>query len=165
MKPLMGNFGTLVGAMIGMPDMWLRSLFGFGFLPTLKHKKSDAASLKPASQFKPIAYPKPDGVLSFDKLTSVSFTNTYHGEDQPIHLVVKDGALQKASELGVYAGPSARYCPAGVYEWVDDGEGDKRFQINSQNCIHCKTCDIKDPNGNITWTTPEGGGGPAYSNT
>ncbi len=165
MKPLMGRFGTLVGAMIGVPDMWLRTLLGFGFLPTLKHKKSDAEALLPASKFKPIAYPKPDGVLSFDKLTNVSFTNTYHGEGQPVHLIVKDGALQKASELGVYAGPSARYCPAGVYEWVDDGEGDKRFQINSQNCIHCKTCDIKDPNGNITWTTPEGGGGPAYSNT
>ncbi len=165
MKPLMSRFGTLVGAMLGVPDMWLRSLIGFGYLPQLKHGKTDAQSLKPASKFKPIAYPKPDGVLSFDKLTNVSFTNTYHGEDQQVHLVVGDLALQKASELGVYDGPSARYCPAGVYEWVDDGAGSKRFQINSQNCIHCKTCDIKDPNANITWTCPEGGGGPSYSNT
>jgi electron-transferring-flavoprotein dehydrogenase len=164
MKPLMSRFGTLVGAAIGVPDMWLRTLLGFGFLPTLKHGKTDAASLKPASEFKPIVYPKPDGVLSFDKLTNVSFTNTYHGEDQPVHLKVADMNLQKSSELGLFAGPSARYCPAGVYEWVDDGAGSKRFQINSQNCIHCKTCDIKDPNGNITWVTPEGGGGPSYPN-
>ncbi len=162
MKPLMSRFGTLGGAMIGTPDMWMRTLFGFG-LPTLRHKKSDAQALQPASKFKPIAYPKPDGVLSFDKLTSVSFTNTYHGEDQPVHLQVADMALQEASEHGVYAGPSARYCPAGVYEWIEEG-GELKFQINSQNCIHCKTCDIKDPNQNINWVTPEGGGGPAYPN-
>ncbi len=164
MKPLMSRFGTLGGAVLGVPDMWMRTLVGFGYLPTLKHRKTDAESLKPAKKFKPIAYPKPDGVLSFDKLTNVSFTNTYHAEDQPVHLKVKDAALQKASEFEVYAGPSARYCPAGVYEWVKDGAG-VRFQINAQNCIHCKTCDIKDPNQNITWTVPEGGGGPAYANT
>ncbi len=163
-KPLMSRFGTMVGAMLGMPDMYLRSWFGFGYLPTLKHKKNDAAALQPASKFKPIDYPKPDGKISFDKLTSVSFTNTYHGEDQPVHLQVINDALQKTSELGVYDGPSARYCPAGVYEWVDEGNGQMRFQINSQNCIHCKTCDIKDPNQNINWVTPEGGGGPAYPN-
>ncbi|MEZ5946814.1 MAG: electron transfer flavoprotein-ubiquinone oxidoreductase [Hyphomonas sp.] len=163
MKPLMSKFGTLLGAMIGVPDMWMRTLFGFGFLPTLRHTKSDAASLKPAKKFKPIDYPKPDGVISFDKLTNVSFTNTYHGEDQPVHLVVKDMALQKSSEHDIFDGPSARYCPAGVYEWVDEG-GELKFQINSQNCIHCKTCDIKDPNQNINWTVPEGGGGPAYPN-
>jgi electron-transferring-flavoprotein dehydrogenase len=164
MKPLMSRFGTLMGAMLGVPDMWLRSLFGFGYIPELKHGKSDAHTLKPAAKFKPIVYPKPDGVLSFDKLTSVAFTNTYHAENQPVHLIVKDLALQKSSELIMFAGPSARYCPAGVYEWVEDGPS-KRFQINSQNCIHCKTCDIKDPNENIVWTVPEGGGGPSYSNT
>ncbi len=165
MKPLMSRFGTLGGAILGVPDMWLRNLFGFGYLPTLSHNKTDAEALKPAGGFKPIKYPKPDGVLSFDKLTNVSFTNTYHAEDQPVHLKVEDDALQKASELDVYAGPSARYCPAGVYEWVEEPGKEPRFQINSQNCIHCKTCDIKDPNGNITWTTPEGGGGPNYPNT
>ena len=163
MKPLMSRFGTMIGAMIGVPDMWMRSLLGFGFLPTLKHGKTDAASLKPAKNFSPITYPKPDGVLSFDKLTNVSFTNTFHGEDQPVHLKVLDMALQKSSEHDVYAGPSARYCPAGVYEWIEEG-GELKFQINAQNCIHCKTCDIKDPNQNINWTVPEGGGGPAYPN-
>lgn len=163
MKPLMSRFGTLIGAALGVPDMWLRQLVGFGYLPTLKHGKSDAKSLKPASKFKPIEYSKPDGVLSFDKLTSVSFTNTFHAEDQPIHLKVADLALQKSSEHDVYAGLSARYCPAGVYEWIEEG-GELKFQINSQNCIHCKTCDIKDPNQNITWTVPEGGGGPSYPN-
>ncbi|MEM0985621.1 MAG: electron transfer flavoprotein-ubiquinone oxidoreductase [Pseudomonadota bacterium] len=163
-KPLMSRYGTLVGAALGLPDMYLRSWFGFGYLPTLSHLKNDAAALKPASKFKPIAYPKPDGVISFDKLTNVSFTNTYHAEDQPVHLHVKDAEIQKASELDIFDGPSARYCPAGVYEWVEEPEGGQRFQINSQNCIHCKTCDIKDPNQNITWVTPEGGGGPAYPN-
>ncbi|WP_321490274.1 electron transfer flavoprotein-ubiquinone oxidoreductase [uncultured Hyphomonas sp.] len=163
MKPLMSKFGTLLGAAIGVPDMWMRTLVGFGFLPTLHHTKTDAESLKPASKFKPIDYPKPDGVISFDKLTNVSFTNTYHGEDQPVHLKVADMVLQKSSEHDVYDGPSARYCPAGVYEWVEEG-GELKFQINSQNCIHCKTCDIKDPNQNINWTVPEGGGGPAYPN-
>ena len=163
-KPLMSKFGTLPGAVLGMPDMWLRYLFGFGYIPQMKHEKADHEYLKPAAKCKPIAYEKPDGVLSFDKLTNVSFTNTYHAEDQPIHLKVQDLALQKSSELDVYAGPSARYCPAGVYEWVEEDGKAPRFQINSQNCIHCKTCDIKDPNQNINWETPEGGGGPAYPN-
>jgi electron-transferring-flavoprotein dehydrogenase len=162
-KPLMSRYGTTKGAVLGMPDMCLRSWFGFGYLPTLKHKKSDAEALKPAKKFKPIDYPKPDGKISFDKLTNVSFTNTFHGEDQPVHLRVLDLALQKSSEHDVFDGPSARYCPAGVYEWIEEG-GQLKFQINSQNCIHCKTCDIKDPNQNINWTVPEGGGGPAYPN-
>ncbi|MCL4133107.1 UNVERIFIED_CONTAM: hypothetical protein GTU68_044797 [Idotea baltica] len=162
-KPLMSRYGTLMGAVLGMPDMYLRSWFGFGYLPTLSHKKSDAQSLKPAKKFKPIDYPKPDGKISFDKLTNVSFTNTFHSEDQPVHLKVLDLALQKSSEHDVFDGPSARYCPAGVYEWIEEG-GQLKFQINSQNCIHCKTCDIKDPNQNINWTVPEGGGGPAYPN-
>ena len=163
-KPLWSRLGTAIGIPLGGLEMWIYSLFGgFSFFGTLKHGKTDAAALKPAKKFKPIDYPKPDGKISFDKLTNVSFTNTYHGEDQPVHLVVKDMALQKASEHDVYAGPSARYCPAGVYEWIEEG-GELKFQINSQNCIHCKTCDIKDPNLNINWTVPEGGGGPAYPN-
>lgn len=162
-KPLWSKFGTAIGIPLGGLEMWINNLFGFSFIGTLKHGKTDAASLKPASRFKKIEYPKPDGVLSFDKLTNVSFTNTYHGEDQPVHLKVADMALQKSSEHDIYAGPSARYCPAGVYEWVGEG-ADLKFQINAQNCIHCKTCDIKDPNQNINWTVPEGGGGPAYPN-
>jgi len=164
-KPLWSKLGTALGIPMGGLDMWVNSLFGFSFFGTLSHGKTDAASLKPAKNFKPIEYPRPDGVLSFDKLTNVSFTNTYHEEDQPVHLKVADLALQKSSEYDVYAGPSARYCPAGVYEWVKEDGGTMRFQINSQNCIHCKTCDIKDPNLNINWTVPEGGGGPAYPNT
>lgn len=165
-KPLMSRFGTLIGAILGMPDMWLRYMTGgaFGYLPTLKHKKADHTYLQPASACQPIDYPKPDGVLSFDKLTNVSFTNTYHAEDQPKHLKIISEDVQKASELDIYAGPSQRYCPAGVYEWVSEDDQPPRFQINAQNCIHCKTCDIKDPNQNINWVTPEGGGGPAYPN-
>ncbi len=165
-KPLLSRFGTVLGTMMGGVEMWMTKLLGgWSVFGTLSHNKTDAASLKPAAKFKPIDYPKPDGQISFDKLTNVSFTNTYHAEDQPCHLKVKDDELQKRSELGVYDGPSARYCPAGVYEWVEDANGEKTFQINSQNCIHCKTCDIKDPNQNINWETPEGGGGPAYPNT
>jgi electron-transferring-flavoprotein dehydrogenase len=166
-KPMMGKIGTLAGAVVTMPDMWLRYLTGgaVGIMTTQRHKKADHEYLKPAAQCKKIEYPKPDGVLSFDKLTNVSFTNTYHAEDQPKHLKVADLALQKSSELDVFAGPSARYCPAGVYEWVEEEGQEPKFQINSQNCIHCKTCDIKDPNQNINWVTPEGAGGPAYPNT
>ena len=116
---------------------------------------------KPAKEHQPIAYPKPDGKLTFDRLSSVFLSNTNHEEDQPVHLKVADMKLQKKSELDVFAGPSNRYCPAGVYEWVEETTG-PRFQINAQNCVHCKTCDIKDPNGNITWVPPEGGGGPNY---
>ena len=163
-KPLWSKLGTAIGIPMGGIEMWISSLLGgFSFFGTLKHGKSDAKSLKPAKNFKPIEYPKPDGVISFDKLTNVSFTNTYHEEDQPVHLKVADMALQKSSEHDVFAGPSARYCPAGVYEWIEEG-GELKFQINSQNCSHCKTCDIKDPNQNINWTVPEGGGGPAYPN-
>ena len=164
-KPLWTKFGTIVGIALTGLDLWVNTLLGgFSFFGTMKHEKTDAKSLEPAAKHKKIVYPKPDGVLSFDRLTSVAFSFTNHGEDQPPHLKVADMELQKASELGVYGGPSNRYCPAGVYEWVDDGKGDKRFQINAQNCVHCKTCDIKDPNQNITWTTPEGGGGPNYPN-
>jgi electron-transferring-flavoprotein dehydrogenase len=129
----------------------------------MKHH-TDASTLQRADLYTPIAYPKPDGVISFDRLTSVSFSFTNHEEEQPCHLKVGDLDLQKTSELGVFAGPSTRYCPAGVYEWLTDENGQPKYQINAQNCVHCKTCDIKDPNGNITWVAPEGGGGPNYPN-
>jgi electron-transferring-flavoprotein dehydrogenase len=163
-KPLWSRFGTAIGVGLAGVDMWSRTLLaGWSPLGTLKHGKSDAETLKPAADCKPIAYPKPDGVISFDRLTSVSFSFTNHEEDQPVHLLVRDPALQKESEHDVYGGPSARYCPAGVYEWVETDAG-VRYQINAQNCVHCKTCDIKDPNQNITWAPPEGGGGPNYPN-
>ncbi|MDI3470850.1 MAG: Electron transfer flavoprotein-ubiquinone oxidoreductase [Pseudolabrys sp.] len=161
-KPLWSKYGTLLGIALGGLDMWTNT-FGFSLFGTLRHGKPDYASLKPASQCAPIAYPKPDGTLTFDRLSSVFLSNTNHEEDQPPHLVVKDMALQKSSEHDVYAGPSSRYCPAGVYEWVEEG-GAPKFVINAQNCVHCKTCDIKDPNQNITWVPPEGGGGPNYPN-
>ena len=164
-KPLLSKMGTTLGTLMGGVEMWCTKILGgFSFFGTMKHGKTDAAALEPAAKHKPIDYPRPDGKISFDKLTNVSFTNTNHAEDQPVHLIVKDMELQKKSEHDVYAGPSARYCPAGVYEWVEEEGKEPRFQINSQNCIHCKTCDIKDPNLNINWTTPEGGGGPAYPN-
>ncbi|KKZ86944.1 electron transfer flavoprotein-ubiquinone oxidoreductase [Rhizobium phaseoli] len=162
-KPLWSKFGTALGVALGGLDMWTNTLFGFSFFGTLGHGKTDAQSLEPASQHKPIAYPKPDGVLTFDRLSSVFLSNTNHEEDQPVHLQVKDMGLQKSSELGIYAGPSTRYCPAGVYEWVEK-DGDKSFVINAQNCVHCKTCDIKDPNQNINWVPPQGGEGPVYPN-
>jgi electron-transferring-flavoprotein dehydrogenase len=164
-KPLWSKFGTVLGIALGGLDMWINTITG-GWSPfgTMSHGKSDAETLQPASRFKKIDYPKPDGVLTFDRLSSVFISNTNHEEDQPVHLKLLDEALQKASELGEFAGPSTRYCPAGVYEWIEDEtSGEQRFQINAQNCVHCKTCDIKDPNQNINWTTPEGGGGPMYA--
>jgi electron-transferring-flavoprotein dehydrogenase len=162
-KPLWSKFGTFIGIGLGGFDMWLNSLLGFSLFGTLSHGKPDSKTLEPAAKFAPIPYPKPDGVISFDKLSSVFISNTNHEEDQPVHLVVARPDLQKSSEHDVYAGPSARYCPAGVYEWIEEPAG-PRFQINAQNCVHCKTCDIKDPNENITWVPPEGGGGPNYPN-
>jgi electron-transferring-flavoprotein dehydrogenase len=161
-KPLWSKFGTLAGITLGGLDMWTNT-FGFSLFGTLKHGKPDYASLKPASECRPIVYPKPDGRLTFDRLSSVFLSNTNHEEDQPVHLHVADLGLQKRSEHDVFAGPSARYCPAGVYEWVEEA-GTPKFVINAQNCVHCKTCDIKDPNQNITWVPPEGGGGPNYPN-
>jgi electron-transferring-flavoprotein dehydrogenase len=161
-KPLWSRLGTTVGIGLAGLDMWTNTL-GFSLFGTLRHGKPDNQTLKPAADCTRIAYPKPDGVLTFDKLSSVFLSNTNHEEDQPVHLRVKDMALQKASEHDVYGGPSERYCPAGVYEWVEEG-GTPRFVINAQNCVHCKTCDIKDPNLNIVWTPPEGGGGPNYPN-
>jgi electron-transferring-flavoprotein dehydrogenase len=160
-KPLLSKFGTFLGAGLGIFDMWTNSLFGFSLFGTQSHAKPDRKALDPAREHQPIAYPKPDGKVSFDKLSSVFLSNTNHEEDQPVHLKVADMNLQKTSEHDVFAGPSNRYCPAGVYEWVEEASG-PRFQINAQNCVHCKTCDVKDPNGNITWVPPEGGGGPNY---
>jgi electron-transferring-flavoprotein dehydrogenase len=159
-KPLWSRFGTLIGVPLGAIDMWCNT-FGFSLFGTLSHAKPDSKTLDAAKTHTPIAYPKPDGKISFDKLSSVFMSNTNHEEDQPVHLKVADMNLQKTSEHDVYAGPSNRYCPAGVYEWVEEAAG-PRFQINAQNCVHCKTCDVKDPNGNITWVPPEGGGGPNY---
>jgi electron-transferring-flavoprotein dehydrogenase len=162
-KPLWSKFGTIVGIGLGGLDMWTNQLFGLSLFGTLKHGKTDAQSLEPAARHKKIDYPKPDGVLTFDRLSSVFLSNTNHEEDQPVHLKVRDMDLQKRSEHDVYAGPSSRYCPAGVYEWVEK-DGKDVFVINAQNCVHCKTCDIKDPNGNITWVPPQGGEGPVYPN-
>ncbi len=162
-QPAVAKWGEDLGTVLAGIDMWMRTL-KIGLPITMKHHR-DHETLQRADLHQPIAYPKPDGKLSFDKLTNVSFSYTNHAEDQPVHLKVRDMELQKASELGVFAGPSNRYCPAGVYEWLtDEDTGEPKFQINSQNCVHCKTCDIKDPNQNIEWTTPEGGGGPNYPN-
>jgi electron-transferring-flavoprotein dehydrogenase len=160
-KPLWSRFGTVLGVVLGGIDMWMQTLLGISLFGTLSHGKTDAASLQPARACKPRTAAKPDGQLTFDRLSSVFLSNTNHEEDQPVHLKVLDMALQKSSEHDVFAGPSNRYCPAGVYEWLDEPDG-LRFQINAQNCVHCKTCDIKDPNGNIVWVPPEGGGGPNY---
>jgi electron-transferring-flavoprotein dehydrogenase len=162
-KPLWSKLGTIGGVALGGLDMWLNTLFGVSPFGTMAHGKPDYAALEPAAKHKKIEYPKPDGVLTFDKLSSVFLSNTNHEEDQPVHLQLKDPALQKSSELDVYAGPSHRYCPAGVYEWVET-DGTPTFVINAQNCVHCKTCDIKDPNQNINWVPPQGGEGPVYTN-
>ncbi len=161
-KPLWSKFGTMIGIALGGLDMWTNTI-GFSLFGTQKHGKPDFATLKPAADSTPIVYPRPDGKLTFDRLSSVFLSNTNHEEDQPVHLKVADMALQKASEHDIYGGPSARYCPAGVYEWVEEA-GNPKFVINAQNCVHCKTCDIKDPNQNITWVPPEGSGGPNYPN-
>jgi electron-transferring-flavoprotein dehydrogenase len=163
-KPLWSRFGTMLGVGFGAADMWCNQIFGTSPF-TLKHGKTDAASTQPAANFKPIDYPKPDGIVSFDKLSSVFLSATNHEEDQPVHLTLKDASIPIAKNLPVYDEPAQRYCPAGVYEVIRDAEGkNPRFQINAQNCVHCKTCDIKDPSQNINWVTPEGGGGPNYPN-
>lgn len=159
--PALHKFGTLVGGAFNYLD---QNWFG-GKLPlTLRDTVPDHAQLKPADQFTEIKYPKPDGVISFDKLSSVFLSNTNHEEDQPCHLILSDPDIPLNKNLPVYAEPAQRYCPAGVYEVLTDENGGKRFQINAQNCVHCKTCDIKDPAQNITWVTPEGAGGPNYPN-
>ena len=160
-KPMLSRFGTWFGTILGGAEMWLNTLLPF-FSYTMKHAKTDSQAVRPASDFKPIDYPKPDGVLTFDRLSSVFLSGTNHEEDQPVHLVLKDPAIPVDVNLPKYAEPAQRYCPAAVYEIVEEG-GSKRFQINAQNCVHCKTCDIKDPSQNINWVPPEGGGGPNYA--
>jgi len=162
-EPLLAKFnGDIFGAALANVDMWLRTL-KMPIFPAMKHH-SDASALQRADLYRPVQYPKPDGVITFDRLTSVAFSFTNHEEDQPCHLRLKDAAVPTAINLPVYAGPEARYCPAGVYEFVDPDGAGPRLQINAQNCVHCKTCDIKDPTQNIDWVTPEGGGGPNYPN-
>jgi len=163
-KPLWSRFGTLLGIGFGGLDMWMETLFGVSPFGTLRHGKADADCLKPARGFQPIAYPKPDGKLTFDRLSSVFLSGTAHEENQPVHLRLLDPDLQKVSEHDVFGGPSARYCPAGVYEWINEPNTGPRYVINATNCVHCKTCDIKDPNQNIDWAVPEGAGGPNYPN-
>jgi len=164
-KPLWSRFGTWAGVSIGGLDMWLSELFGWSPFGTMKHGKPDHACLKPLAEVTPIVYPKPDGVLTFDRLSSVFLSNTNHEEDQPSHLVLADPSIPIRENLPRYGEPARLYCPAGVYEVVY-GDAEKRtdakFVINAQNCVHCKTCDIKDPAQNINWVTPEGGGGPNY---
>ncbi|WP_372833610.1 electron transfer flavoprotein-ubiquinone oxidoreductase [Pontibacterium sp.] len=158
--PAMHKFGAILGGAFNYID---QNIFG-GKLPfTLHDNHEDYAQMQPASNFQPIDYPKPDGKLSFDKLSSVFLSNTNHEEDQPCHLKLTDVDIPLTQNLTKFAEPAQRYCPAGVYEVVEDDDG-KRFQINAQNCLHCKTCDIKDPAQNITWVTPEGMGGPTYPN-
>jgi electron-transferring-flavoprotein dehydrogenase len=165
-KPILSKFGTLLGGVLSMIDMWCTSLLGgFSFFGTMHHGKTDSASTGLAKDYPQIVYPKPDGVISFDKLSSVFLSNTNHEEDQPAHLKLKDPNVPIEVNLPRYGEPARLYCPAGVYEVLYDEQGaNPRFQINAQNCVHCKTCDIKDPSQNIVWTTPEGGGGPNYPN-
>jgi electron-transferring-flavoprotein dehydrogenase len=153
--------GLYVGTlMVGIEQ----KLFG-GRVPwTLRHRHADHETLRPAERCLPIAYPKPDGKLTFDRLSSVFISNTNHEENQPAHLTLKDATVPVGINLAKYAGPESRYCPAGVYEFVKNDDGADRLVINAQNCVHCKTCDVKDPTQNIVWVTPEGSGGPSYPN-
>jgi electron-transferring-flavoprotein dehydrogenase len=162
-KPLWSKFGLVGGLTLGGLDMWFNQLFGVSLFGTMKHGKPDHATLKRADEAKPIHYPRPDGVLSFDRLTNVAFSGTNHEEDQPVHLQLKDPEVPISHNLPMYDEPAQRYCPAGVYEVVEV-DGQPRFQINAQNCVHCKTCDIKDPAQNIEWVVPQGGDGPNYPN-
>jgi electron-transferring-flavoprotein dehydrogenase len=165
-KPGLSRWGLWLGTLYGGADMWLNNL-GLGFLApwTLRHGKADHETLKPADQCPKIQYPKPDGRITFDRLSSVFVSNTNHEEDQPVHLVLRDPQIPVAVNLSRYDAPEQRYCPAGVYEIVRNDDGSNpRLQINAQNCVHCKTCDIKDPLQNINWVVPEGGGGPNYPN-
>jgi electron-transferring-flavoprotein dehydrogenase len=161
-QPVIAKFGGELGTVLAGLDMWMRTL-KIGLPITMKHHR-DCEATQRADLFKPITYPKPDGVISFDRLSSVFMSNTNHEEDQPSHLVLKDPTVPTRINLPLYAGPEARFCPAGVYEFIGVEEGAPRLQINAQNCVHCKTCDIKDATQNIEWVTPEGGGGPNYPN-
>ncbi|WP_339842708.1 electron transfer flavoprotein-ubiquinone oxidoreductase [uncultured Halopseudomonas sp.] len=159
--PAIHKFGALMGGAFNFVD---QNIFGGKIPMTLRDKTPDYACMKKASEAPKINYPKPDGVLSFDKLSSVFISNTNHEEDQPVHLTLKDPSIPIGTNLPLYDEPAQRYCPAGVYEVVTQDDGEKRFQINAQNCVHCKTCDIKDPSQNINWVAPEGTGGPNYPN-
>ena len=161
-EPSVAKFGNMAGTIISGIDMWMRTL-KIGLPIAMKHH-ADHTTLYRKDMFKPIKYPKPDGVISFDRLSSVFLSNTNHAEDQPCHLTLKDEAVPITVNLALYDSPESRYCPAGVYEIIGQEEGDPKLQINAQNCVHCKTCDIKDPTQNINWVTPEGGGGPNYPN-
>jgi len=166
-KPMWSKYGTLAGVALGGLDMWTNQIMGSSVFGTLPHGKPDHACLKPIDQVKPKTYAKPDGVLTFDKLSSVFLSNTNHEEDQPSHLVLLDPKVPVEHNLPKYGEPARLYCPAGVYEVVyadEKAKTDPKFVINAQNCVHCKTCDIKDPTQNIQWVTPEGGGGPVYPN-
>jgi electron-transferring-flavoprotein dehydrogenase len=154
--------GFLVASLMTGIEQWLLPRLGIHSPPwTIHRPKADHLYLRPAAECQPIAYPKPDNKLTFDRLSSVFVSNTNHAEDQPAHLTLKDPSVPVQVNLAKYAGPESRYCPAAVYEFVNDN-GIERLQINAQNCVHCKTCDIKDPTQNIVWVTPEGGGGPNY---
>jgi electron-transferring-flavoprotein dehydrogenase len=157
------KYGTAVGTLMTGVEQWLLPRLGIRTPPwTLHGRRPDHESLRPADQCEPIAYPKPDGKLTFDRMSSVYLSNTHHVEDQPVHLRLRDANVPVAVNLRTYAGPESRYCPAGVYEFLKNGQGEDRLQINAQNCVHCKTCDIKDPTQNIVWTAPQGGDGPGY---
>ncbi|MFC4347866.1 4Fe-4S dicluster domain-containing protein [Kordiimonas lipolytica] len=163
-RPALAKFGAKWGTLYAGFDMWMNTI-GLGFMmPTLKHIHKDNEATKKAADCQPIDYPKPDGVISFDKLSSVFLSNTNHEEDQPIHLQLKDESIPVSVNWADYNGPEQRFCPAGVYEYVGEDGEEKRLQINAQNCVHCKTCDIKDITQNINWVVPEGGGGPNYPN-
>jgi len=162
-KPMWSKLGLVGGLALGGLDMWMNELFGLG-LGTWKHGKPDHATLKKASEVRPIAYPKPDGVISFDRLTNLAFSATNHEEDEPSHLQLKDPTIPIRVNLPNWAEPAQRYCPAGVYEVIEEQGRGPRFQVNHQNCVHCKTCDIKDPSQNIDWVVPQGGEGPNYPN-
>ena len=164
-KPIWSKFGLYPSLILGGFDMWIANLTGWNPLGTLKHGKNDADSTGIAADYKVLNYPRPDGKISFDRLTNVSFSATNHEEIQPCHLQLKDPSIPIKVNLPKFAEPAQRYCPAGVYEIVNKEDGsDPIFQINSQNCVHCKTCDIKDPSQNINWVTPQGGEGPNYPN-
>ena len=162
--PLNARFGPLGGLILGGFDMWFQTLFKFSLFGSLKHGKSDAQSTESASKHKEIKYPKPDGSISFDRLTNVSFSMTNHEENQPCHLHLNNPEIPISVNLPQFSEPAQRYCPAGVYEVVQTEEKTARFVVNFQNCVHCKTCDIKDPSQNINWMTPQGGDGPNYPN-
>lgn len=163
-KPIWSKFGLLASLVLGGLDMWVATITGFNLFGTLKHGVSDSESTGKAKDHKEIVYPKVDGIMSFDRSTNISFSGTNHQEDQPCHLNLRDKSIPVSINIPQYSEPAQRYCPAGVYEVLTDSSEGPRLHINAQNCVHCKTCDIKDPSQNITWLTPNGGDGPNYSN-